>query len=224
MLVYIVRRLIAAVFLLLIVTAATFAIFFVLPRLAGATAETSRRATSARAADAATIHAHRGEARASPTPCTVQYGRFLAGSVRRRATTAPARPPCTARRPASGYSFINQNPVLPDLLDRLPVTLSLAAGAAVLWLVGGVDRRRALGAAPRQRVRPGGDGRRARRRLAADLLHRPAVACRSSATGWGSPRPAAATRRSRTTRCCGPTTCCCRGSRWRSSTRPGTPG
>jgi peptide/nickel transport system permease protein len=29
--------------------------------------------------------------------------------------------------------------VLPDLLDRLPVTLSLAAGAAVLWLLGGVS-------------------------------------------------------------------------------------
>ena len=29
--------------------------------------------------------------------------------------------------------------MLPDLLDRLPVTLSLAAGAAVLWLVGGVS-------------------------------------------------------------------------------------
>jgi peptide/nickel transport system permease protein len=29
--------------------------------------------------------------------------------------------------------------VLPDLLDRLPVTISLAAGAAFLWLVGGVS-------------------------------------------------------------------------------------
>jgi peptide/nickel transport system permease protein len=29
--------------------------------------------------------------------------------------------------------------VLPDLLDRLPVTLSLAFGASILWLVGGVS-------------------------------------------------------------------------------------
>jgi peptide/nickel transport system permease protein len=41
--------------------------------------------------------------------------------------------------PCLGYSFITQNPVLPDLLDRLPVTISLAAGAAVLWLTGGIS-------------------------------------------------------------------------------------
>jgi peptide/nickel transport system permease protein len=41
--------------------------------------------------------------------------------------------------PCLGYSFITQNPVLPDILDRLPVTISLALGAAILWLVGGVS-------------------------------------------------------------------------------------
>lgn len=39
MFVYIVRRLFAAVFLLLVVSAITFAIFFLLPRLAGGTAD-----------------------------------------------------------------------------------------------------------------------------------------------------------------------------------------
>jgi peptide/nickel transport system permease protein len=37
-----------------------------------------------------------------------------------------------------GYSFIGRNPVWPDLLDRLPVTASLAFGAAIIWLVSGV--------------------------------------------------------------------------------------
>ncbi|GAB2680659.1 ABC transporter permease [Kribbella swartbergensis] len=40
--------------------------------------------------------------------------------------------------PCLGYSFITRQPVWPELLDRLPVTLSLAVGASVLWLVAGV--------------------------------------------------------------------------------------
>jgi peptide/nickel transport system permease protein len=40
--------------------------------------------------------------------------------------------------PCFGYSFITQNPVWPDLTDRLTVTLSLAVGASILWLVAGV--------------------------------------------------------------------------------------
>jgi peptide/nickel transport system permease protein len=44
---------------------------------------------------------------------------------------------CSNAKPAWA-KFITQNPVWPDLLNRLPVTLSLAVGAALLWLLGGV--------------------------------------------------------------------------------------
>lgn len=37
--------------------------------------------------------------------------------------------------PNLGYSFKNQEPVLDTILNRLPVTLSLALGGALLWLV-----------------------------------------------------------------------------------------
>jgi peptide/nickel transport system permease protein len=37
--------------------------------------------------------------------------------------------------PNLGYSFKNQEPVLRTILDRLPVSLSLALGGVVLWLV-----------------------------------------------------------------------------------------
>ena len=91
--------------------------------------------------------------------------------------------------PCLGYSFINQNPVLPDLLDRLPVTLSLAAGAAVLWLVGGVIYRRAS-------RRCGGaacsTGRRWASRSRASRCRSSSPGCyrwRSSATRWASPLP-----------------------------------
>lgn len=41
--------------------------------------------------------------------------------------------------PNLGYSFKNQEPVLDTILDRLPVTISLAGGAVVLWLVFGLS-------------------------------------------------------------------------------------
>lgn len=37
-----------------------------------------------------------------------------------------------------GYSYFNQEPVLDTILARLPVTLSIAAGAAVMWLSVGI--------------------------------------------------------------------------------------
>jgi peptide/nickel transport system permease protein len=40
--------------------------------------------------------------------------------------------------PCFGFSFHNQQPVWPQMLDALPVTASLAIGAAILWLVAGI--------------------------------------------------------------------------------------
>jgi len=40
--------------------------------------------------------------------------------------------------PNLGYSFKNQEPVFDTILNRLPVTLSLAFGGVLLWLVLGV--------------------------------------------------------------------------------------
>jgi len=40
--------------------------------------------------------------------------------------------------PNLGYSFKNQEPVLDTILDRLPVTVSLAIGGVVLWLFFGL--------------------------------------------------------------------------------------
>jgi len=40
--------------------------------------------------------------------------------------------------PCFGYSFRSQQPVWPQMTSALPVTLSLAIGASILWLIGGV--------------------------------------------------------------------------------------
>ena len=136
MLTYIVRRLIGAVILLLIVSAVVFSIFFLVPRLGGASADDLASRYVGKSAGAEQIH--QTAVRLGFTdPIYVQYGRFAKGIVAGQDYDyGPATEHCPA--PCLGYSFITQNPVLPDLLDRIPVTLSLAAGAAVLWLLGGV--------------------------------------------------------------------------------------
>ncbi len=135
--VYLVRRMVAAVVLLLVVTAATFAIFFLVPRLAGATPEDLASRYVGRTASPEVIH-QIAEKLGFTDPIWVQYGRFLKGLVLGADySTGPTTVHCPA--PCFGYSFLTQNPVLPDLLDRLPVTMSLAAGAALIWLVAGVS-------------------------------------------------------------------------------------
>jgi peptide/nickel transport system permease protein len=137
MAVYVARRLVAAVVLLLIVTAATFAIFFLVPRLAGATPTDLASRYVGKAAGQEQIQ-RAAERLGFTDPLYVQYGRFVKGIVAgAEYDTGASVEQCPA--PCFGYSFITQNPVLPELLDRLPVTMSLAAGAAVIWVVAGVS-------------------------------------------------------------------------------------
>jgi peptide/nickel transport system permease protein len=134
---YVIRRLITAVLLLLLITAVVFAIFFLVPRLAGATPDSLATRYVGRAAGPEQIH--EVAVRLGLTePIYVQYGRFVKGlAAGTTYFTGTEDVRCPA--PCLGYSFITQNPVLPDILDRLPVTISLALGAAILWLVGGVS-------------------------------------------------------------------------------------
>jgi peptide/nickel transport system permease protein len=70
-------------------------------------------------------------------PLRVQYGRFLRGIVAgEHYNDGPSQTYCPP--PCFGYSFRTQQPVWPQLVTALPVTVSLAVGAAVLWLAGGV--------------------------------------------------------------------------------------
>jgi peptide/nickel transport system permease protein len=134
---YLIRRLIGAVLLLFIVSAVVFSIFFLVPRIAGANADDLASRYVGKSAGAAQIH-ETAVKLGFTDPIYVQYGRFAKGLVfGENYNYGPAVEHCPA--PCLGYSYITQNPVLPDLLDRLPVTLSLAVGASVLWLVGGVS-------------------------------------------------------------------------------------
>ncbi|WP_219466563.1 ABC transporter permease [Nonomuraea rhizosphaerae] len=133
---YIVRRLIAAVLLLFVVSITTFAIFFLVPLWAGNSPEDLASRYVGKAANQEMIH-QAAEKLGFNDPLVVQYGRFVkgifAGTDR---NYGPGVEHCPA--PCLGYSYVTQNPVLPDLEDRLPVTLSLALGAAVVWVLFGV--------------------------------------------------------------------------------------
>ena len=136
MITFIVRRLIATVFLLIVVSMITFSIFFLLPRLAGQTSRGLASQYVGRNPTPAAVHAIEQQL-GLDVSLPVQYGRFLRGIVVGRhfdsgTNKAYCPPPCF------GYSFKNQQPVWPMMVAALPVTVSLAIGAAILWLVGGV--------------------------------------------------------------------------------------
>ncbi|MEV6306228.1 ABC transporter permease [Actinoplanes sp. NPDC051861] len=137
MITYIIRRLFAAVVLLFIISAATFSIFYLVPRLVGSTPETLATRYVGRAATPETVHLI-AEKLGFYDPVWLQYGRWVKGIFfGAEYNYGAATEHCPA--PCFGYSFITKQPVWPDLIDRLPVTLSLAIGAAILWLIFGLS-------------------------------------------------------------------------------------
>ncbi|WP_182874582.1 ABC transporter permease [Microbispora sp. H10670] len=134
---YIIRRLIAAVLMLVVVSIVTFSIFFVIPRLAGVTTiDFASRYVGSKGASAETVAAI-ADKLGFNDPLVVQYGRWVKGIVLgAEYDTGASVEHCPA--PCLGYSFITKTPVWPELLDRLPVTVSLAIGASIIWLIAGV--------------------------------------------------------------------------------------
>lgn len=70
-------------------------------------------------------------------PRWAQFGEYLKGIVVGR-TYGSGGDVVTCEAPCLGYSFRLSSPVTDLVLQRLPVTFSLAIGAALLWLAGGV--------------------------------------------------------------------------------------
>jgi len=133
---FIIRRLIATVFLLIIVSMITFAIFFLLPRLAGQTTyELAIQYVGRNPTRAAVLAVEKQLG--LDAPVYLQYGRFLRGIVfGTHYNAGPVRAYCPP--PCFGYSFKNQQPVWPQMVSSIPVTLSLAIGASIIWLISGV--------------------------------------------------------------------------------------
>jgi peptide/nickel transport system permease protein len=133
---FIIRRLMATVLLLIIVSMAVFAIFFLLPKLGGqttyglATQYVGRNPTHS-----AVIQVE--QQLGLNQPLYLQYWHYLSAIVvGEHYNAGPNSVYCPP--PCFGYSFKSQQPVWPQMVSDIPVTASLALGAAVLWLLGGV--------------------------------------------------------------------------------------
>jgi peptide/nickel transport system permease protein len=133
---YIIRRVIAAIFLVLVVSAVTFLIFFWVPKLGGQT--TAQLATQYVGKDAnpqsiAAVEKNLG----LDLPLYEQYWHFIKGIVM-GAHYQFGPDAATCHRPCFGYSFKSHVEVWPEIKQRIPITISLAIGAAVIWVISGV--------------------------------------------------------------------------------------
>ena len=113
MLRYVVRRILWGAFLLVVVSALTFVIFTVFPSADPAALRAGRQATPELIAQ---IRHNLG----LDKPLYVQYWLFLKGIVLHFDL---------------GYSYQNSVSVKSQIFTRLPVTLSLTAGAFVIWMI-----------------------------------------------------------------------------------------
>jgi peptide/nickel transport system permease protein len=130
---YLIRRLIAAAVMLVVIIVVVFSIFFLIPKWAGVDIATS---FVGKQADPASVEGVR-EKLGLADPIYAQVWEFFKGIfVGRTYSGGGDVTQCAA--PCFGYSFRSEQAVWPVLTDRFPVTLGLALGAAVLWLIFGV--------------------------------------------------------------------------------------
>ncbi|CAM3901234.1 ABC transporter permease [Nocardiopsis rhodophaea] len=122
--------------LLAIVTLVTFLIFYVVPRLAGQTTEQLATMYVGKAPTPEAIQATIDRL-GLDQPIAVQFWEFIRG-IFFGAEYQFGRDTVQCTAPCFGYSFQNYQEVFPEIVKRLPVTFSLAIGAGVIWLVGGV--------------------------------------------------------------------------------------
>ncbi|MFE2111349.1 ABC transporter permease [Kitasatospora sp. NPDC059463] len=129
MILYLGRRLIGVAGIMLAICAITFTIFYLLPNDPAAAA-CGKTCSPDRLAE---VKAAMG----LDKPIWEQFGAYLAGIVAGRDYgSGPSAVHCGF--PCLGYSYEYSLPVWDLLVDRLPVSVSLAIGAAVLWLVLGL--------------------------------------------------------------------------------------
>jgi peptide/nickel transport system permease protein len=118
---YIVRRLMWVALVVLIITAFTYVIFFVMPPTDPAVQFAGKNPTPEQIAE---VRRQFG----LDKPVWAQYGRFL-----KHVFTGDEY-----GWPGLGFSFVTRSPVRDQLVDRLPITVQLAFGAALVWLCVGI--------------------------------------------------------------------------------------
>jgi peptide/nickel transport system permease protein len=136
MLTFLVRRLFAAVGLLIVVSFITFCIFFAVPRWAGETPTQMALLYVGKGAKGPALLAVENRLGLNQ-PFFVHYFEYVkamfVGTTYSDGTTLLQ---CNA--PCFGYSFRTYQEVFPLILSDFPVTLSIALGASVVWLGFGI--------------------------------------------------------------------------------------
>jgi len=122
-----------AFLVVIVISMATFAIFFIAPKFTGSDPSYLYVGKVSTESQRAAVRHSFG----LDKPVVVQYADYMIGIVAGRdfsdgLNVEHCGPPCL------GYSFQYQSSVTALMLDRFPVTLSLAIGASIMWLTGGV--------------------------------------------------------------------------------------
>jgi peptide/nickel transport system permease protein len=126
---FLLTKIAGIIVVLLLVSLATFLIFYILPADPART-ECGKLCTPA---ELSQVRAFMG----LNEPVWRQYLNFL-GAIFAGRTYGSGAGAIVCSAPCLGYSFQQSRPVLSLIGQTLPVTASIALGAAVLWLVGGV--------------------------------------------------------------------------------------
>jgi peptide/nickel transport system permease protein len=129
---YLIKKLLLALTTLFAISVITFALFFLMPsNPAEVMCGNQQRCGPERLAQ---IERRMG----LDQPAHVQYGHFIKGVFAGR-TFGEGETARECPAPCLGFSFRNDEPVTEILGRTLPVTLSIVAGAAVVWLLIGVS-------------------------------------------------------------------------------------
>ncbi len=121
MVTYLVRRIVWAVFVMLAVTALTFAIFYLLPPGDPALRFVGKQPTPQ---NIALVRHNLG----LDKPWYVEYGKFVKAIVVGDKFGWPGL----------GYSYDSSTPIRGQIIEKAPRTLSLILGASILWLTVGI--------------------------------------------------------------------------------------
>jgi peptide/nickel transport system permease protein len=113
---YIIRRVLWVIFLLFVVSAVTFLVFYIFPSADPATLRAGKSPSPQ-------LIAQIRHTLGLDEPVYVQYWKYMKGIVLHF---------------DFGYSFQDSQPVRTEIFDRLPATISLTFGAVVVWLLVGI--------------------------------------------------------------------------------------
>jgi peptide/nickel transport system permease protein len=130
---FLIRRFVGAILVLLAISLVTYWLFFAVPNFFNSNPAVLYAGRSPSPAVIADV-SHKLQL---DQPFWTQYWHYLKGIfVGRTYGTGAGSQYCG--KPCLGFSFINNEPVWPQITSDLPVDISLTVGAAVLWLVSGV--------------------------------------------------------------------------------------